>query len=87
MTVSDLARFLRIPRATINTWLGGRSPLHARADYVEIRLAHLEWSIKERADWYPISDAITHKKRVEYIEGMRDDAERNYRVPKLRAAG
>lgn len=87
MTVSDLARFLRIPRATVNTWLHGRIPFGPKEKHADARLALLEYSLKNRPKYYPVPDSLTWQKRVEYVEGMRDDAERNYRVPDMRAAG
>lgn len=86
-TVSDLARFLRCPRATANTWLNGRIPYGPKASFAEKRLTLLEYSVKTRPTYYPIPDNLSWKKRVEYVQGMRDDAERNYRVPNMRAAG
>lgn len=87
MTVSDLSRFLRVPRATVDTWVNGRTPYGPKADYAKKRLALLEHSIRTRPKYYPIPDNLSWKKRVEYVQGMRDDAERNGRVPNLRAAG
>ena len=86
-TVSDLARFLRVPRATVNTWLNGRVPFGPKAKHAEERITLLEDSVKKRQQYYPIPDNLSWKKRVEYVQGMRDDAERNHRVPDMRAAG
>lgn len=87
MTVSDLARFLRVPRATVNTWLDGRIPFGPKAAFAEKRLALLEYSIATRKGHYPVPDSLSWKDRVKYVEGMRDDAERHYRVPDVRVAG
>jgi hypothetical protein len=88
MTVSDMARFLRVPRATVNTWLLGRVPYGPKAKYAAERLALLEKSIKTRAaTHYPIPDVLSWRDRVNYVQGMRDDAERHDRVSNMRAAG
>lgn len=86
-TVSDLARFLRVPRATTNTWLNGRVPFGPKLKHAEERIALLEYSFKNRKEYYPIPDNLSWQKRVEYVQGMRDDAERNHSVPNVRAAG
>jgi hypothetical protein len=87
MTVSDLARFLRVPRATVNTWVNGRVPYGPKATFADQRLKLLEHSVKTRPTYYPVPNNLSWKKRVEYVQGMRDDAERNSRVPDMRAAG
>jgi hypothetical protein len=86
-TVSDLARFLRVPRATTNTWLGGRVPFGPKLKHAEERIALLENSIKHRKKYYPVPDNLSWEERGKYVQGMRDDAERNYSVPNMRAAG
>ena len=86
-TVSDLARFLRVPRPTTNTWLNGRVPFGPKLKNAEERIALLERSLKKRSEYYPVPANLSWPKRVEYVQGMRDDAERNHSVPNMRAAG
>lgn len=87
MTVSDLSRWFDRPRATVNTWLTGRTPFGPPAKIAEKRLAMLEFSIASRRGYYPIPAHLSWKEREKYMRGMRDDAERHYRVPDVRAAG
>ncbi|MDE2471855.1 MAG: hypothetical protein KGL35_24805 [Bradyrhizobium sp.] len=87
MTISDLMRWFDRPRATVNTWLNGRTPFGPPAALAEKRLAMLEFSIKTRSGHYPVPAELTWKQRENYVRGMRHDAERNYRVPNMRAAG
>lgn len=87
MTVSDLSRWFDRPRATVNTWLNGRTPFGPPAKIAEKRLAMLEFSISSRRGHYPIPAHLGWKDREKYVRGMYDDAERHYRVPDMRAAG
>lgn len=88
MTVSDLARWFDRPRATVNTWLNGRTPFGPPAAIAEQRLAMLEWSVKKRAaKFYPVPASLSWKDREDYVRGMFDDAAANAGVSSLRAAG
>lgn len=87
MTVSDLARWFDRPRATVNTWLCGRTPFGPAAPLALKKLAQLEFSLQARPKHYPIPAELSWTKREQYVRGMRDDAERHYRVPDMRAAG
>jgi hypothetical protein len=86
MTTSDLARWFDRPRATVNTWLKGRTPWGPQAKRAEKHLALLEYSVKERKDYYPVPDSLNWTDREKYVRGMRDDAGRNYSVPDMRAS-
>lgn len=85
MTVSDLARWFDRPRATVNTWLNGRTPFGPPARIAEKRLVLLEFSVKTRAKFYPVPAHLSWLEREKYVRGMRDDAERNHCVPEMRA--
>ena len=87
MTGSDLARWFQRPRATVVTWLNGRTPFGPAASIAERGLTLLEFSVKTRKDYYPVPKHLSWLKREQYVRGMRDDAERNSRVPEMRAAG
>jgi hypothetical protein len=87
MTVSDLARWFDRPRATVNTWINGRTPFGPPAAVAERRLALLEFSIATRRKHYPVPAELPWKEREKYVRGMRDDAERNHRVSAMRTAG
>jgi hypothetical protein len=87
MTTSDLARWFGRPRATVNTWLNGRTPFGPAAKLADLRLRQLEHSITNRPQHYPVPAHLSWKEREKYVRGMRDDAERNCRVPNVRAAG
>jgi hypothetical protein len=85
MTDSDLARWFMRPRATVNTWVNGRTPFGPPKRLAEKRLALLEWSLRVRTKYWPVADHLSWTEREKYVRGMRDDAERNCRVPELRA--
>jgi hypothetical protein len=85
MTTSDLARWFDRPRATVNTWLKGRTPWGPQAKLAVKRLALLEFSIKSRKKYYPVPVDLNWTERAKYVRGMRDDAERHARVPEVRA--
>ena len=87
MTTSDLARWFDRPRATVNTWLKGRTPWGPQQKRAVRNLDLLEASIKSRKGYYPVPDQLNWTDREKYVRGMRDDAERHYRVPDMRAAG
>jgi hypothetical protein len=86
MTVSDLARWFDRPRATVNTWMGGRTPWGPRAKRSEKLLDLLEWSIATRGEKYwPVPTEMSWAERAKYVRGMRNDAERHGRVSHVRA--
>lgn len=86
LTISDLARWFDRPRATVNTWVLGRTPYGPSGRRAEHDLQLLEARIKAR-DGFPVPSTLLMKKRIIYIRGQRNDAERNTRVPNLRTAG
>jgi hypothetical protein len=86
MTTSDLARWFDRPRATVNTWLKGRTPWGPQQKRALRNLDLLEFSIKDRGKYYPVPDHLNWSKREEYIRGMRDDAGRNHSVPDMRTS-
>ena len=81
---SDLARWFQRPRATVNTWVNGRVPFLSTAS-AEKWLVLLEWSIAQRKIYWPVPDSYSWAEREKHVRGMRDDAERNCRVPDMRA--
>jgi hypothetical protein len=85
MTTSDLARWFDRPRATVNTWLKGRTPWGPQAKRATKRLELLELSMKLRKKYYPVPTELNWTDRAKYVRGMRDDAERHHRVPDMRA--
>jgi hypothetical protein len=85
MTPSDLARWFDRPRATVNTWLQGRTPWGPQASLALRKLQMLENSIKKRSGYYPVPAHLNWTQREKYVRGMRDDAERHDRVSKVRA--
>lgn len=85
-TVSDLMRWFERPRATVNTWVEGREPFGPQAKRAHKRLELLEWSLRIRAGYYPISDDLSWSDRERTVRGMLDDAERYYSVPDVRAS-
>lgn len=87
MTTSDLARWFDRPRATVNTWVNGRTPFGPAAKKANERLTLLETSIKSRTDYYPVPAELSWVDREKYVRGMYDDAKRNLGVSAMRAAG
>jgi hypothetical protein len=85
MTTSDLSRWFDRPRATVATWVAGRTPWGPQAKVAEKRLLLLEDSIKRREEYYPVPAHMSWKEREKYVRGMRDDAERHSRVSNVRA--
>lgn len=85
MTTSDLARWFDRPRATVNTWLKGRTPWGPQAKLAVRRLDLLESSIQKRKKYYPVPPELNWTEREKYVRGMRDDAERHSRVSEVRA--
>jgi hypothetical protein len=87
MTGSDLARWFDRPRATVSTWLNGRTPFGPAAPIALKGLALLEASLKTRSEYYPLPAHMSWAERQKYVRGMRDDAERHHRVSEVRATG
>lgn len=86
LTISDLARWFDRPRATVNTWVLGRSPYGPSGRLAEHDLHLLETRIRNRTG-FPVPPDLLMKKRILYIRGQRNDAERYTRVPNMRTAG
>lgn len=87
MTTSDLARWFERPRATVSTWLAGRTPWGPQQRLAFERLGLLEDSIARRKEHYPVPANLTWTAREKYVRGMLDDARGHGRVPKMRSAG
>ena len=85
LTTSDLARWFDRPRATVATWIAGRTPWGPQARTAEKHLILLEDSIKRRVEHYPVPADLSWPEREKYVRGMRDDAERHGRVSNVRA--
>jgi len=86
LTPSDLARWFDRPRATVNTWLNGRTPFGPPARVANRRLALLEDRIRKQLG-FPVPADLSWREREAYIRGQRDDAERLASVPDMRSAG
>lgn len=86
MTISDLARWFDRPRATINTWVTGRTPYGPSSRLAEERLWLLEYCIRNKRG-FPVPANLSWTNRANYIRGQRDDAERHVSVPRVRVAG
>lgn len=85
MTVSDITRWFDRPRATVNTWVNGRTPYGPSGRVAVRQLELLSWAIRNNKG-FPIPETLSWTKRAEYIRGIRDGAERHARVPQVRAA-
>ena len=86
MTISDLAVWFERPRATVNTWVNGRTPYGPSGREAGASLERLHAAIRNKRG-FPIPATLSWKKRADYIKGVRDAAQRNGRVSLLRAAG
>lgn len=86
LIVSDLARWFGRPRATVNTWVNGRTPYGPSGRLAQEQLNLLSWALKNKQG-FPVPAGLGWKARADYIRGIRDAAERNNRVPKVRATG
>lgn len=85
MTPSDLARWFRRPRSTVNTWLQGRIPWGPMGRRALASLQLLEWAIKYNQG-LPVPDTTSSTERPTYVQDTRDAAERYCGVPPVRAA-
>ncbi len=87
LTVSDITRWFDRPRATVNTWVNGRTPYGPSGRAATRRLDLLQDLVKNK-EGFPIPETLTGLKRADYIRGIRDAAERKQhaRVPQMRAA-
>ena len=83
LTVSDLARWFDRPRATINTWVNGRTPYGPAGRLAFEDLEALQLAIRNRRG-FPVPANMSWSKRANYIRGMRNGADRHNRVPSLR---
>lgn len=86
LTISDLARWFDRPRATVNTWVNGRTPFGPSSRIAVLRLDLLELRVVRKIG-FPVPAHLSWVEREKYIRGQRDDAERNTRVPDMRATG
>lgn len=86
MTISDAAVWFDRPRPTVRTWIEeGRTPAGPSGRLAFQRLDMLQSALHDRSR-LPIPADLSWRKRAEYIRGVRDAAERNARVPKMRTA-
>ena len=85
MTVSDLSVWFGRPRATVNTWVNGRIPYGPAGRLAAAHLTLLENAIRKNKS-LPVPIDLSWTKRADYIRGVRDAIERNYRVPQMRSA-
>ena len=84
-TVSDLAVWFERPRPTVHTWTQGRTPTGPAGRRAERDLELL--SITLRTDKrLPVPENLSITERPQYVEKVRDDARRSYRVPRVRVA-
>lgn len=84
LTVSDLARWFDRPRATVNTWLRGRTPYGPSGRKALADLEALERAIDERGGAFPIPVALTWQERIAYLSEHRDGGKRHNRVSPVR---
>lgn len=85
LTISDLAIWFDRPRSTVNTWVQGRTPKGPAGRLAETWLKTLQDWIRNKAG-LPVPLELTQSRRVQYIQGLRDDAKRHIRVSPLRAS-
>lgn len=86
MTVSDLALWFARPRATVNTWVNGRSPAGPSGRRAWERLQLLQQTLRNRSG-LPVPDTLSWRERIKHIEGVRNAAFRDGGLSKMRAAG
>jgi hypothetical protein len=84
LTVSDVARWFKRPRATVNTWMNGRCPWGPAGDAAFSDLDLLEWAGKHGQ--LPLPKRLTLKARMAQLNDAYEHAARNARVPSLRPA-
>lgn|SRR5580698_2405820 len=86
LTVSDVARWFKRPRATVDTWINlGRNPWGPAGDAALTDLELLEWAVKS-SPTFPVPKRLTPKARMVLINDAYEHAARNARVPSLRPA-
>lgn len=86
LTISDLSRWFDRPRATVNTWVNGRTPFGPSGRLATHHLGLLEEAVRSR-HFFPVPEELSWRDRMVFIRGRRNDAERHTRVPNLRTAG
>lgn len=86
MTVSDLGHWFERPRATVNTWVDGRTPWGPSGRAALLKLERLEWAIRNKQG-FPVPEELSGVKRPVYIRGIKYAVECNHRVPQVRASG
>lgn len=85
LTVSDVARWFKRPRATVNTWINGRSPWGPGGVAAFGDLDLLEWASKH-SPHLPVPKRVTAKARMVFLNDAYEHAARNARVPSLHPA-
>jgi hypothetical protein len=81
LTISDLARWFDRPRATVHTWLAGRTPTGPAAVVARSDLLRLQWAIEEDHG-FPVPPRLVHRHRVKYITDVRNAITKLYRIPR-----
>lgn len=84
LTVADITRWFDRPRATVDTWLNGRTPMGPSGVAAEHDLQRLEWAISKRL--LPLPPRLTLKARMAHLHELRADATRHARVPSVHTA-
>lgn len=85
LTVSDLTRWFDRPRATVNTWVDGRTP-YGPSGRLAIRWLELLQNVIKNKAGFPIPEELSGKARSNYIRDIRDAVKHHTRVPAMRAS-
>jgi hypothetical protein len=83
LTAADLARWFARPRATVDTWLAGRTPSGPAGQQAHDDLRLLEWSVKRHGAVYR---RLKPKARMASLHERYQSASRDHPLPALRAA-
>jgi hypothetical protein len=75
MTVSDIARWLDRPRATVETWFRGRVPATYYADEVDQKLSFLEAAL---ARGFRVPGGLGWSDRIKVVVEQRDGKRHNH---------
>lgn len=86
MTVSDLAVWFERPRATVNTWVNGRTPKGPSGRLAIAMLETLVWAVRNSTK-LPIPEHLSWPERTRHVQEIRDAALRHPRVSSMRSAG
>ena len=84
LTVADLTRWFDRPRATVDTWVNGRTPRGPAGITAELDLRRLELCIFE--DGFRIPVDMRQRARIAFLMEWRNGAREHYRVPHLHPA-